>query len=984
MSVSPFLNHVDEKYNGFVVTKVVQLSELNCVLRELVHEPSGASIMHIENDDPENLFCLSFKTYPHNSNGVAHILEHTVLCGSKKFPIKDPFFAMTRRSLNTFMNALTGADFTCYPAASQVEKDFYNLLDVYLDAVFHPQLKEVSFLQEGHRLEFDDPKDPNSLLEFKGIVYNEMKGSLLSRDTRLIHTLMQALCPDLTYAHNSGGDPKEIPNLTYEELIAFHETYYHPSRCLFFFYGNFSLKHHLDYIAENTLKNVAKQPPLPHIGYQKRFKEPLNLVDRFPINEGEDTKSMIAFGWLTVHLEDQKTLLALSVLDSILMDTDASPLKLPLLKSGLCTQAAAYMDTEMSEVPYLIICKGCNPENVDVLKKVLFETLDNVAKNGISHELIESAIHQLELSRTEIIGDHAPFGLTLFMRSGLAKQHQCPPENALLVHSLFEELLESVKDPDYLPSLIRKYFLENTHFVTLLMNPDPQLAEAEAEEERKKLKDIQENLTQAEKEKIIVQTEALKRYQKENEAQSLDCLPKVEPEDIPPKSRDFPLQIEKHKDLTVFHHDCFTNSIVYADLIFDFGDIEPDDLPYVHLLTSMASELGVRKRDYAENLNYIQAHTGGVSVTSALYVQASDPNLMKPCISIRGKALNRKADKLFPLLMEMATSIRFDEKERIEELIIQIYTSLDNRLNRNALRYAIHLSLSGFSVPSYISEIWNGLSYYHFIKDLVKDLKGNLPKIITKLNDLKQKLFCIKNPHLIIGCDSGMFDELHKFEFYGLGELPEKGCNLWQPSYSLKPVSSRAFPIASPVAFTCESFKTVAYSHPQAPALAVATHIMDNKILHPNVRERGGAYGVGAHYGPMLGHFYFHSYRDPHIYNSIKTFGEAIESIAAGFFDATDLEEAKLGMIQQLDAPIAPGGRALTAYSWLREGKHHTLRQKYRDSILALTPQNLKDAVETQLLPQKDSGIVVSFADNSLLERENAKLGAKSLQINSL
>ncbi len=357
---SPFLKTIGERYGDFVVTKCLEISELNCTLKELKHEPSGAQVMHIANDDPENLFCLSFKTYPASSNGAAHILEHTVLCGSRKFPVKDPFFSMNKRSLNTFMNALTGSDFTCYPAASLNEKDFYNLMDVYIDAVFHPELKKMSFLQEGHRLEFTDPKDPKTPLEYKGIVFNEMKGSLSSVDTRLWHALMQSLVPDLPYAFNSGGDPRFIPELTYPELIAFHETFYHPSRCLFFFYGNLPLRQHLDFIAEKALKNVPSLPPIPPLKKQRRFTAPIHREMRYPVSESDalSERAIIAFSYLTAELLDQEEVLALSVLDCVLMETDASMLKSALMESGLCIHAEGYMDTEMSEVPYAMSVKG--------------------------------------------------------------------------------------------------------------------------------------------------------------------------------------------------------------------------------------------------------------------------------------------------------------------------------------------------------------------------------------------------------------------------------------------------------------------------------------------------------------------------------------------------------------------------------------------------------------------------------------------------
>ena len=618
MLIEPhFLKAVGEKYGDFVVTKFLQIAEINCILRELQHLPSGAHVMHLANDDPENLFCLSFKTYPSSSNGVAHILEHTVLCGSRKFPVKDPFFSMSRRSLNTFMNALTGSDFTCYPAASQNEEDFYNLMEVYIDAVFHPELKRMSFLQEGHRYEFTDPKDPATPLQIKGIVFNEMKGSLGAADTRLWHALMAELVPDLTYAYNSGGDPKSIPDLTYAELIGFHETYYHPSRCLFFFYGDLPLKKHLDFLAEHALKNVLPFLPIAPIQKQKLFSAPKHIEMSYPVSENDELsdRTMVTFGYLTAPLLNQEEVLALSVLDCILMETDASLLKAALLKSKLCVHADAFMDAEMSEVPYAIVCKGCDSKNVDKIETALKKALSDIVAKGIPLSMIEAAIHQLEFSRLEIAGDHAPFGLTLFMRSALAKQHGCDPENSLMVHSLFEKLLAKVKDPDYLTGLIKKYFLDNPHCVRLVMHPDPALSSKETEEEKQTLKKIQASLTKDEVETILKDTEELAIYQKQTEQQSLDVLPKVNLDAVSPLIRDFSLKSSKHGNLDIFHHDCFTNHILYADLIFDLPHVSDEDLPYVHLLTSLLPEIGSASRTYEENLDYIQAHTGGIGAS---------------------------------------------------------------------------------------------------------------------------------------------------------------------------------------------------------------------------------------------------------------------------------------------------------------------------------------------------------------------------------
>jgi hypothetical protein len=975
-----FLKKAGETYSDFVVTKCLLLSELNCVIRELQHLPSGAQVMHIGNDDPENLFCLSFQTFPSSSNGVAHILEHTVLCGSRKFPVKDPFFSMSRRSLNTFMNALTGSDFTCYPAASQVEKDFYNLLDVYIDAVFHPELKRLSFLQEGCRLEFVDPNDPSTPLKYQGIVFNEMKGNLASADTRLWHALMAELVPDLPYAYNSGGDPKEIPNLTYAELIAFHETFYHPSRCLFFFYGNLPLKKHLDFISEKTLKNVPKLLPIPPLPKQKRFSVPIQRETRYPVSETDDlsNRTIVAFGFLTAPLVDQEEVLALTVLDSILMETDASLLKAALLATKLCIQVDAYMDAEMSEVPYVIVCKGCDLENVEKLEAALKKALASIAEQRIPSYLIDAAIHQLEVNRLEITGDHAPFGLTLFMRSALAKQHGSDPESSLAIYSLFEKLLTKTKDPHYLPNLIKKHFLNNPHCVRLIMHPDRNLSSEELKQENQRLQEIRKSLSDKEISEIIKQSQNLAVFQKQTEHQSLDCLPKVTLEDVSPIIRDFSLKHHSQGNLNIYHHDCFTNHIVYADLMFDLPHIDDEDLPYVHLLTSLIPEIGSGDRNFTQNLEYIQAHTGGIGASCALHIQTEDPKRAKPSFNLRGKALHSKMDKLFSLMHDAFLKPRFDEKKRIEELVMQLRDAQLNRLSRQAMRYAIQLALSGFSPASHINEAWYGLRYFKAIENLSKDLSKNLPKIINKLLSLKEQLFTFHDPHLILSCSKESYQEIQNHGFYGLADLPLRDSfKPWNLDFPVPPVASQARVIASQVAFNAEAFKTVTYLHPFAPALTVATALFDNKILHRRIREQGGAYGCGATYSSSLGNFNFHSYRDPLIAASLLTFRDAIDEISAGHFTEQNLEEAKLGIIQQFDTPISPGSRALTAYSWLRDGKTKEMRQEFRNRLLSLTSRDLRHAVETELLPKKENGVIISFAGRELLDKENALLSLK-------
>lgn len=966
------LTAVGQTYRDFQIVKHTPLEELQSTLVELVHIPTGARVIHIANQDPENLFCLSFQTLPNSSNGIAHILEHTVLCGSKKFPVKDPFFSMTRRSLNTYMNALTGQDFTCYPASSQVEKDFYNLLEVYLDAVFHPELKKNSFLQEGHRLEFVDPKNPKGPLQYQGIVFNEMKGSMSSLDSRLWQAISKHLTPDLPYAHNSGGDPREIPSLTYEELVEFHQNFYHPSRCLFFFYGNLPLAKHLDFISKHTLEGAQKIAPLPPLPLQKRLSAPIQVKERYPIAEGEslEKKTMISFAWLTVPILQQAQLLALCLLDSILTDTDASFLKKALLKSGLCTEVESSIDLEMSEIPWIITCKGCNPEDAEALQKVLFAALQEAVSRPFAEEEIAASLHQLEFHRLEIGGESIPFGLTLFMRAALLKQHGGEPEQALLIHSLFQDLKARLKDPTYLPSLLKHHLLDNPHFLQVTFQPDPHLSQEELAEEQRQLAAIRSRLNQAEEAQILKQTEELAAYQEEQEHQSMDCLPKVTLQDVPKKGVDFALTEHDAGPLKVFHHNTFTNHILYADLVLDLPHVSQEELALVSLFTRLLPELGCAGRTYEETLAYQQAYIGGCEASLSLHTLVENPDKMRPALTLRGKALYQNSQKLLQYFAELCTSADFTDRNRIQEWLSQHATALQNRFTKNSLTYAVQTALSNYSSASYVYDQWHGLPYYQAILHWAKHCDEHLLKA---LQNIQSQVLKSKQPHLVLGCDLAHFEALQKEQFFGLAQqVPTQEAPHWKGAYSLPKVDSQVRWIASPVAFTALAMRTISHNHPEAPYLYLSTELFANTYLHKEIREKGGAYGSGASYSPSVGNFYFYSYRDPHLAKTTGAFRKAMEKIGAGNFTKQELEEAKLGVIQTLDSPVAPGSRASSAYMWKRTGQSYAHRETFRTKILEATPEQVAQAVQHYLLSQES--LLVSFLGKDLWEKEKKKI----------
>ena len=979
---------INDRIKGFVVKRVIEIAELQCVLVELIHEESGAQVVYIANDDPENVFCLSFRTLPESSNGVAHILEHTVLCGSEKFPIKDSFFAMTRRSLNTFMNAFTGQDFTCYPAASQVEKDFYNLLEVYLDAVFHPLLKELSFAQEGHRLEFAIPDDSNSALQYKGVVFNEMKGSLSSPTVRLLEAVNAALFPNTSYGYNSGGDPKEIPYLSYEELLDFHKKYYHPSRCLFFFYGNLPLEKHLEFIQEKILKNVQKKAPLPPIPKQSRFTKKVFKQLYYPIASDEESedKTIIAFSWLTCSILDQLTVLALNILDIVLMDTDAAYLKKELLRSGLCKQAQSMMDSEINEVVYTLVLKGCSDLAIEPLQALIQNAFIRLVNDGIPQKKLDSALHQLELARSEIGSDQVPFGFSLFARSSLLKQHGGKAEDGLRIHSLFEELATKLREnPAFLREIIMDYFVNNHHHVEIMMSPSKDLAKIEQEEEKKNLQDVRASLTEDQIKKIIHRSKELIAFQEkeaESEQEKLNLLPKIGIVDVPKKARDFLLHRQTLGNLELFYHSTFTNNIGYVDLLFPVAYTKEEDLWLLHLFASLLGQVGSKERSYQESLEYMQENTGGVSSYISLTYQASDAKSFVPSFHIRGKALYPKMGKLFSLIFDMASDPNFTDKERLKELILKYYTNMHSAINQNALRYAINLSGSYLSQSGKIANEWYGLPFFHKIKDLAHNFDTRVDKLIENLMRIQKHLLCTASPHLIITCDQTELSKYIETGFEGLSDLPSQAHTPWKAEYHLDPPVNQGRIISSPVAFTSKVLKSVSFLDPTAPALSLAANLFENCCLHTRVREQGGAYGAGASSNLMSGNFYFYSYRDPNIVSTLQAFDEAAKKVADGDFDDTDLESAKLEMIQGLDSPVPPGSKAEIAYNWWAEGKTYEMRQEFRDAVLNMTCDQVTDAVKQDFLPHAQKAAIIAFADKDLLEKENAKL--KSLNKTTL
>ncbi|MCH9811997.1 insulinase family protein [bacterium] len=968
-----------EKIHGFLIKEVEHIDEIHITFVRAEHIKNGATVFYIHADDKENVFGLCFNTYPTDDTGVPHILEHTVLCGSEKYPVRDPFFSMLRRSCNTFMNAFTSKLWTGYVAASQIEKDFYNILSVYVDAALSPLLTEHSFMQEGHRLEFSDNSNVKSPLVTKGIVFNEMKGVFANPSSIVWRALMQHLYPNTSYGFDSGGLPRAITNLTYEELKAFHQKYYDKRQCNYFFYGDLPLKKHLKFLEETVftedLEKIAPISPIPKI---ERFKEPKSFTEKYHSSQPKKDPTYFALGFVTCDIEEQEEALALTLLDIILMDTDASLLKKKILDSKLCKDTFTYYDCDAKEMPYVIYCVGLEGKK-EKLEQIIFSALEEICTDGIEEEWVKSALHQLEFSKLEISSAQGPYGLELMCRTVIPFQQGGKATDGVKIHSLLHALEEKIQDPTYLPSIIKKYFLENNHRVSFTLIPEKHVHEKEAKEEKKELEKIAKSLSPEEKMAMQEKITQFANYQKGGETENLECLPTLSINDIPKKVPYHPISRTMEKTSTIYHHDVFTNSIYYLDLVFDIPEIPEENLPYLRLFSSIIPELGTKKFPWEKNMQRIQQYFGSLGSGLALNVQKDNTSTCYPTLSIHSKFLRGNKKECFEVLKDTLLHIDLNDKERIKDLIIQIASSLESEVNRRALGYALKQSCAHISPWTHLGNLWYGAPYHTFIKELIQDLDKKLPDIIKIFTDFTKTLFHLNNAHVVISCEKKDFKELEEHRFYDLMNL----CDATLPFHPWieLPIptapSNQGIIISSAIAHNALCLSTVTLTSELAPALKIATYLLENLFIHNMVREKGGAYGSGVKYNILTGVLHFYSSRDPHISSTINAFFTAVQLLADKEISERELTEAILSYIQDVDSPVTAGARASVTYFQEKVGLTKEVRQKFRDDILQLTTADIKRAIKETILPiiEKDS-TQVSYAGEKMLKDANNSLGA--------
>lgn len=949
-------------HDVFNCLRQTRIESLNLTFEEYHHPATGARHIHLAADDDNNAFLVCFLTVPHDSTGIAHILEHTSLCGSRRYPVRDPFFMMIHRSLHTFMNALTSSDWTAYPFASRNVKDFDNLLNVYLDAAFFPNLHELDFAQEGHRLEFSTPNDPTSPLVYKGVVYNEMKGALSSPIEILWRTVQTHLFPTTTYHYDSGGEPREIPNLTHAQLKAFHATHYHPANAIFMTYGNLPAARHQVQFTENVLKHFQALDLNLHIPDEQRYAQPQQVVAYYPVDSKESVqdKTHILVAWLLGNSGDAREAMKANLLSRVLLGNSAAPLRHALETTPLATAPSLLcgFDDNAREAVFTCGVEGSNPEHASAIETLVLDVIADVVEKGIPHSQVESMLHQIELNQREINSGRSSYGLKLLMTALPALIYQGDPLDFLDIDPILTELRQECEDPAFIPNLARRLLLENSHRLRLVMAPDVQLAEQQDAEEENRLQTLAMTLSAQKKAAIIERSAALlARQQQKNDP---DLLPKVGLADIPTDLKIPEGQMRPVADKAVTWFASGTNGLIYQAVVLDLPALTPDLMDVLPLFCECLTEVGCGNKDYQQVAAWQTAVSGGINAHISWRGTVDNTQRVRSLLSLSSKALSRNQAALTELMWETLTNARFDEFPRLRELIAQARADSDNSIIEQGHDLVMTACTSAISPAGVLSHKWYGFTGLQELRALDDQLTtdaavGALAEKFSRLRDL----FLTTSHQWVVVSTA----EQHPNIASSLETYLAHHRVIQKDGFNSPPVNGtirHAWCTHTEVNFCAKAYPVVPAMHPDAPALMILGSFLRNGYLHTAVREQGGAYGGGAHYDGNTGAFRFYSYRDPRLLETLRDFDNALDWLQNTTHAPYTLEEAILSVVRQIDRPGSPAGEALSSFYDTLHGRTATRRREFRKRVIDVTLADLQRVGQTYFQPAQAHIAVLS------------------------
>ena len=932
-----------ENLTAYTVVEKKELKEVNGYGYILSHNKTKARVAVIENDDTNKVFTIGFRTPPADDTGVPHITEHSVLCGSRKFPVKDPFVELCKGSLNTFLNAMTYSDKTVYPLASLNEKDFHNLMHVYMDAVFYPDMyeKKEIMMQEGWHYEIDEETGE---LTYNGVVFNEMKGVYSSPEQQLYRIIEKSLLPHTAYGFESGGDPEAIPNLTQEDFIAFHKRYYHPSNSYIYLYGDMDAAEELTFIDEEYLQNFDYAEIDSALTDEPAFEKPVTERAYYSIseNESEQDNTYLAYNMVIGTSADKKLCAAFAILEYALLSAPGAPLKKALIDAGLGKDILSSFDDGIKQPNFSIIAKNANAEDLERFIQVLEDTLASIVEQGMDKKSLLAAINYFEFKHKEGNFGRFPKGLMLGLNAFSTWLYDDAAALDLFsLNDVYDALKQDV-ETGYFEQLIEKHLLHNPHRSVLLLVPERGLTDKKDQELADRLQAYKETLTAEEIEKIVEKTAAMKAFQEEpDRPEDLAKIPLLERSDIRRKIEPIILEERKIEDTKLIYHKIATNGVSYFRLLFDISEVPAELFAYVGILKAAIGLVDTQNYSYQELFTQTDLLTGGIVPVTNIYPNITNPSERKITFEIKGKAFHAHLKDAMELTAEMLVRSNYTDTKRLYEILTELKSRLQSSMISAGHTIAAGRAMSYTSETAAIQEILSGMDFYRLVDRLCTNWdeeKEKLPEILKRLSE------CMFRPeNLMFDFTAEEEDQEKLFE----AEAKALKKDLFTCPVDREPVhaavskKNEGFLSASQVQYVCRAGNYKKNGLEYTGVLRMLRGILNTDYLWNTVRVKGGAYGCMCSFGKS-GDAYIASYRDPNLGKTIEAYEGIVEYVAHFAGDERSMTQAVIGTVSEMDAPMNPAAKALRALSIYLTGQTAEQLQKERDQVLDATAGDIR------------------------------------------
>lgn len=956
---------VGQEIEGFVVKEVRPITDFQLTALRLQHKITGADYLHIDRNDTNNVFSVAFRTTPKHSNGLPHILEHTTLCGSKKFPCRDPFFKMLNRSMANFMNAMTAPDYTFYPFCTENQSDYYNLMSVYLDAVFNPMLRESDFRQEGWRLEHKDVDNKNSSIEIKGVVYNEMKGVYSDNQQIYNEHFLNNILPSNTYGVNSGGDPNVIPSLTYSDLVAFHSRYYHPSNSRFYSYGNFNLKNHLKILNNTFLKDcsadlsVKDESKVPN---EKRWtsSKRTHVACREDPMISKDKQSSLSIGTLWSDITNIQETFELAILSRLLLNGPNAKFYKALIEPNIGTDfsAATGFTDQTRDSFFAVGLQGLNKSDFEHVESIYEDTVRSVIQEGFDKRDIDNILHSVELS---IKHQTSNFGLQLLYGTLPIWNHDGDILDSMCVSEKIEEFKKKLTNqPDYLQLLVEKYLLNNKHKLVMTMSPESNYEDLRKENEEKLLKEKLTLLSEVDKDNIYKQ--GLELRQQQDAIQDVTCLPSLSLNDLKMTTDSVSLNIESINNTPVYIFPQPTNRVTYFRSLLNTSHVFDNLKNLIPLFCNVVTRMGTKLMDFRQFDQLVKKSTGGLQVSQSIIDSPIDLFDMKEAVILNSHCLDKNVDDMFDLWKQLFTQVIFQDENRFKTLVQEEASSLANSISGSGHMYAMLCATAGINPIDARRELYGGLQYVSSMKKIgqmddlslvLKNLEKISEQILNKstmkcsLTIVDDNFKAVKGLESFLNTISGNYDLSN--EYYKAAKQENNA----KCFHHVLPFS---------VNYCAKALPGVHYTHKDFAPLQVLCKYMSSKYLLPTVREKNGAYGSGASLSTS-GSIQMYSYRDPKPVETFEAFDNACDWVNKKKITLEELNEAKLAIFKGIDQPVAPmaKGNAIFFYDMNEE-----IRQQHRNQIMNVKIDEVLDVANMYFSNTNSAKALIGPANNDL------------------